>query len=244
MICFKKFMVLAILILVGFNIHAKENNSSNPKILFILDASGSMAGKTGKQSKMNSAKSVMNKVITDLPKDIDIGLISYGHRKAGDCGDIELVMPTHKSNRDVILSHIDKLNPKGKTPLADSIKQAVSHISTKNQVSIVLLSDGEESCGKKPCDVVKQLKSQYPDFVLHVVGFDVNKKQAKQLSCIAQAGGGQYFSADNSDALLKAMQKIVKKSTEKGFFYKYGLYIVLLLVVLLLFFWIFRRKSL
>ncbi len=58
----------------------------------------------------------------------------------------------------------------------------VEHLKTKeNETTIILVSDGEETCHPDPCGLVKKLKATGIKFILHVVGFDVNQEQQKQL---------------------------------------------------------------
>lgn len=45
----------------------------------------------------------------------------------------------------------------------------------------------------------RELKEAGITFILHVVGFDVSEQEREQLQCIADAGGGKYYSARNAD---------------------------------------------
>ena len=74
--------------------------------------------------------------------------------------------------------------------------------------SIVLVSDGVESCGKDPCEVARQLRERHGiDLVVHVVGFDVHEGQ-EQLQCIAEAGGGRFLLASNAAELASAFEDV------------------------------------
>jgi hypothetical protein len=44
---------------------------------------------------------------------------------------------------------------------------------------------------------------------VHVIGFDTGKLNVSQLECIAQAGGGLYLNADDSDGLGAALEQVV-----------------------------------
>jgi len=76
------------------------------------------------------------------------------------------------------------------------------------------VSDGEETCGGNPCEYVKTLKDRGVNFTMHVVGFDVNDAQKTQLSCIAKAGEGRYFAAQNALQLEKAFTEVKTEVTK------------------------------
>ena len=58
-------------------------------LLFILDASGSMWGRIDDTPKISVAKEVMTDLVRGLPAGSNAGLLAYGHRRKGDCSDIE-----------------------------------------------------------------------------------------------------------------------------------------------------------
>ena len=192
-----------------------------PEVMIILDGSGSMWGTAGGGTKIKAAKDVLHQLVPSLPTEVKLGLTVYGHRRKGRCDDIEIMMPAGSDDRNLLLSKIDGINPKGKTPIADSIKMVVDELKNKeNETTIILVSDGEETCNPDPCGVVKSLKATGIKFILHVVGFDVDRMQKEELSCLAEAGGGQYFDAGNAAALLAALQIVQKEVVKKVEFEK------------------------
>ena len=64
--------------------------------VIILDASGSMWGQIDGRAKLEIARETLGTVLSGLPAESEIGLMAYGHRSKGDCGDIELVVPPGK----------------------------------------------------------------------------------------------------------------------------------------------------
>lgn len=101
---------------------------SLPRIIFILDASGSMQGKVGNEEKMAAARRVLKDSITKLPDAAHVGLIAYGHRSASDCNDIETLSPLGPMNRAALAGQIDALKPKGKTPITNSLQKAFDEV--------------------------------------------------------------------------------------------------------------------
>jgi Ca-activated chloride channel family protein len=190
-------------------------------LVFILDASGSMAAKVQNKVKMDIAKEVLSGLIKDLPAGINVGLVAYGHRQKADCNDVEELAPLSPFNKDELINKIKALNPKGKTPITISVRQVADNLATtEDGTTIILVSDGEETCGGDPCALVKELKESGVKFVMHVIGFDVGEKEKAQLSCIAQAGGGSYFAAKNAGELSLAARKTVEKAEQSAATFK------------------------
>lgn len=192
-----------------------------PEMMFIIDASGSMWNKTETQTRIGAAKQVMNEIIPSIPAEVRIGLTAYGHNRKGDCNDIETLIPSGSNDRNGLLQKVMALSPKGMTPMAAAIENVANQLKNKEtETTIVLLSDGEETCHDSPCASVKSLKDSGIKFVLHVIGFGVNSKQKEQLSCMAEAGGGEYFGAANYSSLLAAFKTVEKEVVKKVAFEK------------------------
>jgi len=186
--------------------------------MFILDASGSMAAKIQGKPKIDVAKEVLSNLIKELPETTNVGLVAYGHRQKGDCNDVEELAPIAPVNKTSLINQISGLHPKGMTPLTYSIQQVAEGLKGKAaDTTIILVSDGEETCKGDPCAVVRELKAAGAKFVLHVIGFDVSEKEKKQLNCIAKAGDGFYFTARTAGELkLAAKQAVEKKEPPKS----------------------------
>jgi len=179
--------------------------------LFILDASGSMWGQIKGKPKITIAKEVMAKLVPELPDNSRIGLIAYGHRRKGDCNDVETLVKLGGNHKQSVLNVVNGLNAKGKTPLTRSVNRAFKMLQLEKQPStIILVSDGIESCNSDPCAAVKAAKASGVNFILHTVGFGLSKKESAQLQCMAKAGGGEYFQANNAEELLKSARKAVQ----------------------------------
>ena len=181
------------------------------RVEFILDGSGSMWGDAGGESKVAAAKRVMRDFLQriELPEDTKVGLTLYGHRRKGDCADIERLDAVDYAERMTLASAIDRLSPKGKTPIADSLQTVGDSLKgQEGTTSIVLVSDGIESCGRDPCAVARSLREQYGiEVTIHVVGFDVTEKR-EQLECIAEAGGGKFLPVSRAAELPEAIKVV------------------------------------
>src|SRR3954453_2387156 len=77
--------------LLAFLLTAAPSTVSAQNVLFIVDFSGSMNQKVGDRPKIAIAKEVFRNTVSEMPSNARIGLMLYGHRRAGDCKDIELI---------------------------------------------------------------------------------------------------------------------------------------------------------
>ena len=184
-------------------------------LLIILDASGSMWGQMDGQNKIVIARQVLKDLLADLDESSNVGLMVYGHRREGDCQDVELVAPLGTLDRSALAQTIESINPKGKTPITLSIEQAVAAVkSSARPTTIILVSDGLETCDGSPCAAVRAVEEPGVEFVLHVVGFGIEEGDVSQLECAAQAGGGLYFDVQSADELSAALDQVVEAPVE------------------------------
>lgn len=180
--------------------------------ILILDASGSMWGQVEGQTKISAARKAVDSILSKWKASDRLGLMTYGHRTKGDCRDIELVVPVGAFDAEKIRSAVKALNPKGRTPIADSLRAAAQALrAAENQATVILVSDGIETCAPDPCAVAAELKKVGISFTAHVIGFDVSDPVAKgQLQCIARVTGGVYLDASNASGLENALGKAVE----------------------------------
>ena len=204
----KKFGLLLFLVLL---LTPLPSFAASTNTLFILDASGSMWGQIKGTPKISIAKEVMAKLVPELPQNSRVGLIAYGHRRKGDCGDVETLVALGPDNQQAVLDAVKGLNAKGKTPLTSSVEQAFRMLQQEpDSATVILVSDGIESCNANPCKAVAAAKEAGIKFILHTVGFGLSQGESAQLQCMADAGGGQYFTANDADQLLKSARKAVQ----------------------------------
>lgn len=193
------------------------------RILFILDASGSMWQKLDGDFKIAIAKSVMQKLVDGLPDNTQAGLIAYGHNRKADCKDIETLLPIAAVDKKSFAAKLGALNPQGMTPVAKSIEHALALIQGQTgPVTCILVSDGLETCEGNACEIMRLAKSKGVQVTMHVIGFGLAEKDLSSLECIAQAGGGQYFPADNAGDLGKALEKSVEQPPLDGGYLSIG----------------------
>ncbi len=185
------------------------------RVLLVLDASGSMWGQIGGEPKIGIAREVVRDLMEDWDESLALGLSSYGHRREGDCEDIELLIPTAAGNAAAVAERVEALSPKGKTPLSEAVKRAAEHLAyTEDPAVVVLVSDGEETCGADPCAVAEALEAAGADFTAHVIGFDVALEKQAGLRCLAEATGGEFLAAADAGELRTSLGRALEKAKE------------------------------
>ena len=209
----KKLFLFSSLYLLATFLMAQDQLSP---ILFIYDASGSMWGQIDGKTKKEIAAEVLRETVTSLPDDQNIGLIAYGHRKKGDCEDIESLADLNNNDKSVVTKAVAEINPKGKTPLARSAGMAINSLKeSKTRATIILITDGIESCDGDLCAVVRNAKAKGIDFKMHIVGFGLKEGEKEQLQCAANVGDGKYYDADNTAGLGDVLMDATRQTVDK-----------------------------
>ncbi len=179
----------------------------------ILDGSGSMWQKIDGEFKIELARKVLKDMVNKLPDDTQIALLAYGHRREKDCDDIEWILPLETLSRKRFAEKVDALNPIGRTPISKALETTISQISDSDETAtILLISDGLETCEGNPCDIVRIAKQKQISILTHVVGLGIEENDVSQLECIAQAGGGFYYDAYSYEELVRALDQAVESS--------------------------------
>jgi Ca-activated chloride channel family protein len=204
---FPKMWFLAFMTFAVSPLLAQSNSEST---VLVYDVSNSMWGQIDGVSKVEIAREVIGDLVDDWDARVQLGLVAYGHRRQGDCSDIQEVIPVGPINASEFSRTINSLVPRGKTPLTDAVRRAAEILNFRDtRATVILVSDGIESCNADPCALARELERGGVDFTAHVVGFDVSGiEDQSQLSCLADETGGQYLTANNASELLTALQTV------------------------------------
>jgi hypothetical protein len=177
----------------------------------VLDVSGSMNAKLGATTRWKTALEMMKEVVDALPDDLNVGLRVYGHRESSKspktCKDTQLVVPIAKLDRAKILKAASGLKPRGETPLIHSSLQAVEDLKAAGGGSVILITDGEESCKGDSKSAAAQIAASGVDVTLNIVGFTLTGEAAQaELGVLAGSTGGRYYAAQDGAQLSRAVK--------------------------------------
>ncbi|WP_158589751.1 vWA domain-containing protein [Gemmobacter lutimaris] len=178
--------------------------------IIVLDGSGSMWGQIDGRPKLDIARDALGEVLAGIPADTSLGFMAYGHRNKGDCSDIELIVPPAPGSAPAISAAAAKMRFLGKTPLSEAVRRAAAEMrATEDKATVILITDGIETCAADPCAVATELESQGVDFTAHVVGFGLTKEEGRQVACLAENTGGKYIEAQDAGSLVEALKTTV-----------------------------------
>ncbi|MDN5200024.1 VWA domain-containing protein [Fulvivirgaceae bacterium BMA10] len=189
------------------------------RILFLLDASGSMLGKWENDIRINVAKSILSDLVDSLKinNNLELGLRVYGHqfhRRFQNCKDTRLEVPFRANNHELVKSKLNGLQPKGTTPLAYSLEQAANDFPDTEDVRniVIIITDGLESCEGDPCSISLSLQKKRIFLKPFIIGIGMNKSFEEKFDCL-----GQFFDASNihqfREVLNTALNQTLSKTT-------------------------------
>ena len=177
--------------------------------IVILDMSGSMWGRIGDETKLEIARGAVRGMFSRFPAGSRVGLMAYGHRRAGDCRDIEMLRPPGPVDEAAVGETLGRLTARGRTPLTESVREAARVLRVQERGgTIILVTDGIETCGGDPCALAAELEAANAGFTAHVVGFDLRSPQERvRVACIAERTGGLFVAAGNAAELADALSR-------------------------------------
>lgn len=175
--------------------------------MLVLDGSGSMWGRIDDRPKITIAREAVRAMLETWPQEQEIGLMAYGHRAEGDCADIETLVSPAPLDAAGLASAMERVSPRGKTPVGGAVERAAAELSGAEQASVIVVTDGLETCGADLCALGDRLAGGEIDLTAHVIGFDVDDSEG-QLACLATATGGQYLAASDANTLTAALGQV------------------------------------
>lgn len=187
------------------------------RVEIVLDVSGSMRAAAGNMSRMEAAQRAVRATVEAIDPSSNVALRLYGHRlpsepKDASCRDTELVIPFGPLDKQRFINAINSAKPLGQTPLAFALEQAAADFGQigDDAVAVILVSDGEESCGGDPAKIACAFRERGLELTVHTVGFDVNEVARKQLQSVASCTGGEYRDARNAGELADSLRQLTQ----------------------------------
>jgi Ca-activated chloride channel family protein len=180
-------------------------------IVVVLDGSNSMNGRMGTDAtpKHVLVRDGLRSALPKLPPSTRFGLVTFGHRRAADCTDSELVMPPRPVNPVGILDVLERLPPRGYSPVMLALRQAAKSIEgAPEPASIVLILDDLASCREDPCAVAAEIAAGFPNLAIHVVGLALRPEDAQQLMCVPARTGGRLYAANDASGVATAIEQV------------------------------------
>jgi hypothetical protein len=198
---------------VGFS--QKKIEYKQPRILILLDGSSSMINDWTKgENRFKAAGDIVLHLmdsIYNVNNQVEFSLRVYGHQhtvQEDNCYDTKREVSFSKNNYTQMSLRLASLQPLGVSPIAYSLKEAAENdfVSENDYAySLVLITDGGESCGGNICDVVKALlekKIQFKPYIVSLVDYAPLKDQ---YDCL-----GNYLTVSKPGEVASALHTITE----------------------------------
>ncbi|HEY7707791.1 MAG TPA: VWA domain-containing protein [Gaiellaceae bacterium] len=195
-------------------------------VLLTMDTSASMTATDVPPSRLEAAKSASQDLLDKLPDRFRVGLVSFSS--------IVSVLEAPSDDREAVRDALDNLEGDVGTALGDAIVESVALApdpEEQEQLSggkplfaIVLLSDGANSVGREPLEVLDEAKEAgvpiysiafgTPEGTVEITNdFGVTQTYAvppdpETLRQVAEETGGKFFEAPTEEDLEAVYQEI------------------------------------
>lgn len=175
-----------------------------PEVVLIVDGSGSMNETFHDSTKIGMARRSIANLANSLPPPVSIGLIDFN-----GCSNVVRHDFYDAGRRGELIRKVQGLSPSGGTPLARSIERAGNVVSSIAPATIIVVSDGEDTCSGDPCAAARSVKAHKPNVTINVVDIS-NGSGGQVLQCIAGATGGRVLSPQSGADMINKMQQATR----------------------------------
>ena len=207
------FLLITFTALCSFGQEKGEYTQS--RILILLDESSSMIQQwAGGREKIKVANELILKImdsVYSVNPEVEFSLRVFGNQHTvpeHDCTDTKNEVPFSKYNKTQMEFRLEDLHPLGVTPIAYSLSEAAAKDLTDekhNAYSIILITDGGESCGGDICDVMQKLINNKVYFRPYILNLEEDPQVKKEYSCM-----GDYLQVTKKGDIAKAVGTIVE----------------------------------
>ncbi|WP_345224471.1 vWA domain-containing protein [Hymenobacter koreensis] len=205
---------------INGQLRAQQTTTDKPRttrILFLLDASGSMNAPWEGQPRWNVAKNLLAKMVDSLNAypNLELGLRAYGHQHPNtenNCEDSKLEVAFARKNAAAIKQKLGTLKPQGNTPITYSLLQSAGDFPADKTARnvLILITDGLESCKGDPCATAVALQRKHVFLKPFVIGIGAEREFGKQLECL-----GQYYNAADVKTFRTILNDVINQTLAK-----------------------------
>lgn len=178
------------------------------RFLFIIDFSGSMAAEAvSKAAAREAMLAAIKRALEENESEVSVGVRIYGHRygqndRTKSCQDTELIVPFGGAIAERVIDPLRGLEARGFSPIAFALNQAMSDLKNPTSSdSVLLLSDGLDTCGGDPIAVLRRLKKAGVSVRVDTIGLQTSEKASQLLAQIAELTGGQFAEIKSLESL-------------------------------------------
>jgi Ca-activated chloride channel homolog len=196
---------------------AEPASQKTPAMMIVFDGSGSMWGRLASDNavKLLIGRDAVRKAWPKLASNVRVGLASFGHTKKGDCGDTEVILDPATGDAARLMLPLDKLNPKGKGPLVEAIKEAAGEFAAEqdSNQTMLLIHDDADNCQQDACEAATDIKRDHPNLIIHVLGLGLSKADSQRMACVPRITGGKFYDAQDTAAVTQAVEEVFEMAS-------------------------------
>jgi len=216
------FIIISLAAAVACNVPARSEEEKpapcTEDAMIVFDASGSMSGNQtlgipNSQARIDEVRTALSQVLPSATKYRRVGLVTFGPGPYNQCN-VKLEFKPTPDAAGLIMSTVNALVPAGKTPLTTGVEQAAEALDFRSKPGVVVVvTDGEETCGRSPCEFAKQLHLTAQQLTVHVIGFRyegfswTGGNSVVELMCLADETHGLYIKPNSEEELVQALEK-------------------------------------
>jgi Ca-activated chloride channel family protein len=203
-------------------------------IMLMTDVSGSMTSTDVAPNRLVAAKQAAREFLTKVPARVNVGVMEFNGTPS--------ILASPTTDREAALSAIARMSPSGGTATGEAIATAISSLRTspvgganpsgpRPPAAIVLLTDGKSTTGRDPVAMAKRAAQAGIKVYTVVIGTPTGTIQVKRpngttatvhvppdpqaLQQVAQAGGGESFTAQTTERLSDVYSKLGSQLSHK-----------------------------
>lgn len=211
---------------LGLGIHAPYAQVGDCSVdaMLVFDGSASMdeiSFETGPNTRIVEARKAIQNAMPGIEPFRRVGLLIYGPGPNGACENLDLRFGPVESSANPVIDAVNNLRPDGLTPLTAAVRKSAETLDYRSRSGVVVLvTDGNETCGGRPCEMARDLRATAHDLTIHVIGFRAvvdffawnNPEQDPQTSttvarCLSDETGGLFVQTETVDELVHALQR-------------------------------------
>ncbi len=184
--------------------------SARHNVMLVIDGSISMGGRIDQRSKISLVKKALAPALNLSRSRINLGVVSYGDRRRGDCGDVRQIIKPGKISLKRYMTIINGIESRGRTPITKAVNLAAKSLKTRSGQfnSIILITDGFDACDKKLATLGKDLKKKNPGLKVYVIGLRPRDAKMTSLRQLAKRTGGTYIAATTPGSIDRAVNRM------------------------------------
>ena len=146
-----------------------------------------------------------------MPEGTPTALRVFGNLRGDLQCQTDLMVPYGPLDPDTMIATIGDVEPafNANTAIARSLELIAEDLAdaSEGNRNIVLVTDGDETCGGDPQAVIESLAAQGFNTTVNIIGFSINDDALKsKLESWAEAGNGQFFDAADADSLAESLR--------------------------------------